>query len=155
MCSRHSHQLPPRFCGRQWRVMRATKGERFLFLSCLWRLGFRFEFNVWWRRGMKRGHVACADWRHWWHDPWVSRYFSVSLDFWFQKLFVFLHSDFSFFSCSECLSLLLVSAIILILLRRLWPCSGDEFLWPRLFRFSRYATSSISLRFFFFFMAPL
>ena len=118
MCSRHSHQLPPRFCGRQWRVMRATKGERFLFLSCLWRLGFRFEFNVWWRRSMERGHMARADWGYWWHDPWVSRYFSVSLDFWFQKLFFFLHSDFSFFSCSECLSLLLVSAIIPILLRR-------------------------------------
>ena len=153
MCSRHSHQLPPRFCGRQWRVMRATKGERFLFLSCLWHLGFCFEFNVWWRRSMKCGHVARADWGHWWHDPWVSRYFSVSLDFWFRKLFFFLHSDFSFFSCSECLSLLLVSVIIPF-------CSGDFDLaqwWispASMFRFSRYATSSIFLRFFFF-MAPL
>ena len=148
MCSRHSHQLPPRFCGRQWRVMRATEGERFLFLSCLWRLGCRFEFNVWWRRSMERGHMAYADWGYWWHDLWVSRYFSVSLGFWFKKLFFFLHFGFSFFSCSECLSLLLVSAFILILLLRLWPCSGDEFLRPRLFRFSRYATSSIFLKFF-------
>ena len=124
MCSRHSHQLPPRFCGRQGRVMRAIEGERFLFLSCLWRLGFRSEFNVWRRRGMKRGHVARADWRHWWHDPCISRYFSVSLDFWFQKLFFFLYSDFSFFSCSECLSLLLVSTIIPILLRwQIFPAS--------------------------------
>ena len=63
MCSRHSHQLPPKFCGRQWRVIRATEGERFLFLSCLWRLGFRFEFNVWWRLSKERGHVAHADLR--------------------------------------------------------------------------------------------
>ena len=84
MHSHHSHQLPPRLCGRQWRVMRATEGERF-FLSYLWRLGFCSEFNAWWWRSTQCGHVARADWRRWWHDPWVSCYFLVSLDFWFQN----------------------------------------------------------------------
>ena len=43
--------------------MKAIEGEKFLFLSCLWRLGFRSEFNVWWWRSMERGHVARVDLR--------------------------------------------------------------------------------------------
>ena len=88
-CSRQSHQLPPRFCGRQWHVIRATEGEKFLPLSCLWRLGFCFEINERWRRGMGRGHVAYADWGYEWCDPWVSRCFSVSLGFLGLKNFSF------------------------------------------------------------------
>ena len=88
MHSRHSHQLPPRFCSCQWRVMRAIEGEKF-FLSCLWHLGFCSEFNAWWRRSTQCGHMARADWRRWWHDPWVSRYFSVSFVFFGFKTFLF------------------------------------------------------------------
>ena len=146
MWSRHSYQLPPRFCGRQWRVMKAIEGEKFLFLSCLWRLGFRSEFNVWWRRSMERGHVAYADWEYWWHDPlgfpllFSFLGFLVLKTFHFSSLwffFLFLLRVFVLFS-------LLVSATIPILLWRLWPYSSDEFLRLRLFRSLRYATSSIS-----------
>ena len=137
MHSRHSHQLPPKFCGRQWRVMRAIEGEKF-FLSCLWHLGFCSEFNAWWRRSTQCGHVARADWGRWWHDPWVSHYFSVSLDFWLQT-FLFLYFHF----CSE-------YYLSRLFLRSLQLCSGDsdlapatllsEFFWLQPFCSSRYVT---------------
>ena len=137
MWSRHSHQLPPKFCGRQWRVMKAIEGEKFLFLSCLWRLGFGFEFNEWWRRSMERGHVAYADWEYWWHDPLGFLLLFSFLEFlvlktfhfsslWFFFLFLLRVFVLFFFACF-CHHSNSAPATLTLLRRRISPASTVPF----------------------------
>ena len=137
MHSRHSHQLPPRFCGRLWRVMRTIEDEKFSWavydawgsapnLMCS---GGATRKVATWRvliegvDGMTLGFPAIFQF------PWIFGF----------KTFLFLYFNF----CSE-------YYLSRLFLRSLRLCSGDsdpalatllsEFFWLRPFCSSRYVT---------------
>ena len=129
--TRHSHQLPPRFCGRLWRVMRTIEDKKFSKVACdSWGSAPNLMYS---------GSATCnvATWR-----VLINGVNGMTLGFpaIFQFPWIFGFKNFSFPSLYFLLWVLFFSFIPAIAPTLLRWRFFFEFSWLQSFYSSRYAT---------------